>query len=53
MSNDKNVKTERPRMLVVDEYSNFFGGLNDTLKEELRNVSGVPNATYLLPLTEN
>ncbi|HEJ3361539.1 hypothetical protein LUW10_32075 (plasmid) [Pseudomonas veronii] len=48
MSNDKNVKTERPRMLVVDEYSNFFGGLNDTLKEELRNVSGVPNATYLV-----
>lgn len=48
MSDDKNVKTERPRVLVVDEYSNFFGGLNDTLKEELRKVSGVPNATYLV-----
>ena len=35
-------------MLVVDEYSNFFGGLNETLKEELRKVSGVPNATYLV-----
>lgn len=48
MSDDNNVKPERPRMLVVDEYSNFFGGLNETLKEELRKVSGVPNATYLV-----
>ncbi|KIU54546.1 hypothetical protein QV12_00385 [Pseudomonas putida] len=48
MSDDKHVKTEPPRMLFVDEYSNFLGGLNDTLKEELRKVSGVPNATYLV-----
>eukprot|EP01132_Coremiostelium_polycephalum_P020763 gene20763-24669_t len=48
MSDDKHVKTEPLRMLFVDEYSNFLGGLNDTLKEELRKVSGVPNATYLV-----
>lgn len=48
MSEDNSVKTARPRVLVVDEYSSFFGGLNDRLKEELRAIEGVPNAAYLV-----
>ncbi|EKF7416789.1 TPA: hypothetical protein ACNVX4_006299 [Pseudomonas aeruginosa] len=48
MSEDYSVNTARPRVLVVDEYSSFFGGLNDRLKEELRAIEGVPNAAYLV-----
>ncbi|MDS9917751.1 hypothetical protein RMI87_30055 [Pseudomonas aeruginosa] len=48
MSEDYSVKTARPRVLVVDEYSSFFGGQNDRLKEELRAIDGVPNAAYLV-----
>lgn len=48
MSEDNNVNTARPRVLVVDEYSSFFGGQSDRLKEELRAIEGVPNAAYLV-----
>ncbi|EMM5100311.1 hypothetical protein ACK249_003657 [Pseudomonas aeruginosa] len=48
MSEDNNVNTARPRVLIVDEYSSFFGGQSDRLKEELRAIEGVPNAAYLV-----
>lgn len=41
-------KTEPRRMLVVDEFSSYFGGLNDNLKEQLRSITGVPNSEYLV-----
>jgi hypothetical protein len=33
---------------VLDEAGFYFGGRNDDLKEELRQIDGVPNATYLV-----
>lgn len=48
MSDDKSANPEQLRMLVVDECSSYFGGQNDSLKEELRKIAGVPNATYLV-----
>lgn len=34
--------------VVFDEMGDYFGGLNDGLKEELRAIEGVPNAAYLV-----
>lgn len=48
MSGEQNAKTERRWVLVVDEFSSYFGAQNDRLKEELRAVEGVPNAAYLV-----
>ncbi|MGG2621707.1 hypothetical protein [Pseudomonas aeruginosa] len=48
MSDEQNAKTERRRVLIVDEFSSYFGAQNDRLKEELRAVDGVPNAAYLV-----
>lgn len=36
------------KMVVLDEFGYYFGGQNDSLKEELRKIEGVPNATYLV-----
>lgn len=48
MSDETNAKTERRRVLIVDEFSSYFGAQNDRLKEELRAIEGVPNAAYLV-----
>lgn len=48
MSDDKNTKAEHPRVLFVDEMSSYMGGLNDRLKEDLREIAGVPNSKYLV-----
>ena len=48
MSDGKNTKAEHPRVLFVDEMNSYMGGLNDRLKEDLREISGVPNAKYLV-----
>jgi len=48
MYDEKNAKTERQRVLLVDEFSSYFGAQNDRLKEELRAIEGVPNAAYLV-----
>ncbi len=34
--------------MFIDECGGYFGGLNDSLKEDLRNIDGVPNASYLV-----
>lgn len=34
--------------VVLDEFGYYFGGRNDTLKEDLRKIDGVPNASYLV-----
>lgn len=34
--------------IYLDEASYYFGGNDDTLKEKLRKIEGVPNATYLV-----
>lgn len=34
--------------VFLDEFGYYFGGRNDTLKEDLRKIEGVPNATYLV-----
>lgn len=34
--------------VFLDEFGYYFGGQNDTLKEDLRKIEGVPNATYLV-----
>ncbi|HCE7248053.1 TPA: hypothetical protein NHR53_005963 [Pseudomonas aeruginosa] len=48
MSDEQNANTGRRRVLIVDEFSSYFGAQNDRLKEELRAVDGVPNAAYLV-----
>lgn len=35
-------------MVFLDEAGYYFGGHNDGLKEDLRKIDGVPNATYLV-----
>ena len=42
--------TSSPHTLKVfsDEAAYYFGGNNDGLKEDLRKIEGVPNATYLV-----
>ncbi len=42
--------TSSPQTLNVffDEAGYYFGGQNDGLKEDLRKIEGVPNATYLV-----
>jgi len=37
-----------PFVTVMDEVGYYFGGTNDDLKEQLRSLDGVPNATYLV-----
>lgn len=34
--------------VCLDEFGYYCGGQNDTLKEDLRKIDGVPNATYLV-----
>lgn len=34
--------------VFLDEFGYHFGGRNDNLKEDLRKIDGVPNATYLV-----
>ncbi|MEA8592128.1 hypothetical protein PZT57_26140 [Pseudomonas aeruginosa] len=48
MSDEQNANTGRRRVLIVDEFSSYFGAPNDRLKEELRAIEGVPNAAYLV-----
>jgi len=48
MSDDRTVITQRPRTLIVDEFSSYFGDQNDKLKEELREIKGVPSTAYLV-----
>ncbi len=43
MTNDN-----KPPMVFLDEFGYYFGGSNDSLKEDLRKIDGVPNATYLV-----
>lgn len=38
----------QPPVVFLDEFGYYFGGRNDTLKEDLRKIDGVPNATYLV-----
>ncbi|HCA3439746.1 TPA: hypothetical protein MO340_004310 [Salmonella enterica subsp. salamae serovar 35:g,m,s,t:-] len=38
--------TEQRQTFIVDEASCFYVGKNDSLKKKLRNIGGVPNATY-------
>jgi len=47
MSNESE-KTKIPFAVVLDEYGSYFGNPSDTLRRELREVPGVPNATYLV-----
>ena len=48
MADGNNTNAENPRVLFVDEMSSFMGGQNDRLKEDLREIAGVPNAKYLV-----
>jgi hypothetical protein len=34
--------------VTFDEFGYYFGGHNDSLKEDLRKIDGVPNATYFV-----
>lgn len=36
------------KMVLLDEAGYYWGSLNDDLKEDLRKIDGVPNATYLV-----
>lgn len=38
----------QPPVVILDEFGYYFGGRNDNLKEDLRKIDGVPNATYLV-----
>lgn len=38
--------TPQAPMVILDEAGYYFGGHNDSLKEDLRKIDGVPNATY-------
>ncbi|MDV7392365.1 hypothetical protein RZS08_13455, partial [Arthrospira platensis SPKY1] len=40
--------TQQAPMVFLDEFGYYFGGRNDSLKEDLRKIDGVPNATYLV-----
>ncbi|HHH9566541.1 TPA: hypothetical protein ACP33B_004649 [Pseudomonas aeruginosa] len=42
------VPPTQPPVVFLDEFGYYFGGQNDTLKEDLRKIDGVPNATYLV-----
>lgn len=35
-------------LAFIDEFGDYFGGRNDSLKEGLRNIDGIPNASYLV-----
>lgn len=37
----------KPMKLIYDEWGYYFGHSDDRLKEELRCIDGVPNATYM------
>lgn len=40
--------TPREPLVVLDEFGYYFGGLDEGVKEELRVIDGVPNASYLV-----
>ncbi len=40
--------TPQAPMVFLDEAGYYFGGYYDSLKEDLRKIDGVPNATYLV-----
>lgn len=40
--------TPQAPVVILDEFGYYFGGRNDSLKEDLRKIDGVPNATYLV-----
>lgn len=40
-------KTQAP-IVVLDEFGYYFGNNDDGLREEIRQIEGVPNATYLV-----
>lgn len=40
--------TPQVPVVILDEFGYYFGGRNDNLKEDLRKIDGVPNATYLV-----
>ncbi|HHL3045107.1 TPA: hypothetical protein ACQ49P_005130 [Pseudomonas aeruginosa] len=42
------VPPTQPPVVFLDEFGYYFGGRNDNLKEDLRKIDGVPNATYLV-----
>lgn len=43
-----NTPVQPPSMMFFDEAGCYFGCQNDSLKEELRKIEGIPNATYLV-----
>lgn len=47
MSNEKE-KKKAPFVMVLDEFGSYFGNRSDTLRRELREVPGIPNASYLV-----
>ena len=40
--------TPQAPVVILDEFGYYFGGRNDNLKEDLRKIDGVPNATHLV-----
>lgn len=40
--------TPQAPVMILDEFGYYFGGRNDSLKEDLRKIDGVPDATYLV-----
>lgn len=41
-------KSSLPKVVILDEFSSYFGNPSDSLRRELRDVQGVPNAKYLV-----
>lgn len=37
------VPAQQTMLVFLDEFGYYFGGQNDTLKEDLRKIDGVPN----------
>ncbi len=37
-----------PKVVLLDEAGYYFGSQDDSIKAELRNIEGVPNATYVV-----
>lgn len=47
MSNE-NEEKKAPFVMVLDEFGSYFGDPSDSVRRELRDVPGVPNASYLV-----
>lgn len=48
MATDIQPREHLPKLVVMDEASRFFGIQDDELREKLREIEGIPNASYLV-----